>query len=424
MSAPNTPSPQDAPQEGAASAPTGPSGAEAAAAAPAPSGEPTTGSALDEIDTASLVPLIRVRQQQAEVRTLMDRALASKHLAAHAIYDRVMASYQERLDALNAEAQPLWQAGQVQYTKLRALYQRVAAALESARLDLHEAEFRRQIGEITEAGFQQRREDCESRLARHQDEFERIDQLLKLFMDAIPSEQPVPPAPEPAAAPAYEAPAPPPPSAALPFPFAAQPTAPIPPVAAPPAYSPSTEYMAPPPSSIPTPLPVARPVPPPVPAAAAPAPSPYLTQQQPPLEAPPEGGFIQTVMGNRPPVEAPPMAQAPAPEPPPIETGRSFSTLAVSAARLVKETPAGLGAAYDLGTVTNIGRTPDNNIQVEMPEVSRRHARISMTEYGYVIADLKAGNGTYVNGERITEKRLTHGDRVWIGSTCFVFLQD
>src|SRR6185295_11974633 len=198
MSAPHTPSPNDAPRDDAASgAPASPAGADAAAAAPAPSGEPATSSALDEIDTASLVPLIRVRQQQAEVRTLMDRALASKHLAAHAIYDRVMASYQERLDALNAEAQPLWQAGQFQYTRLRELYQRVAAALESARLDLHEAEFRRQIGEITEAGFQQRREDCESRLARHQDEFERIHQLLKLFMDAIPSDQSAAPAPAP-----------------------------------------------------------------------------------------------------------------------------------------------------------------------------------------------------------------------------------
>ena len=402
MSSSTPPSPKDAAQDAGAPVP-----AEAAAAGEAGSGEQSTASALDEIDTASLVPLIRVRQQQAEVRTLMERALASKHLAAHAIYDRVMASYQERLDALAAEAQPLWEAGQVQYVKLRALYQRVAAALESARMDLHEAEFRRQIGEITEAGFQQRREDCEGRLARHQDEFERIDQLLKLFMDAIPGE-PSAPAPEAApAAPAFEPPAPPPPGAALPYPFAAP--APAAPAPGAPAAAAPAPYV-PPASSIPTPLPVARPVPPP-----APVP-----------EAPPEGGFIQTVMGNRPPVE-PPLMTVPMPaaqEPPAIETGRSFSTLAVSAARLVKETPAGLGATYDLGTVTSIGRTPDNNIQVEMPEVSRRHARISMTEYGYVIADLKAGNGTYVNGERITEKRLTHGDRVWIGSTCFVFLQD
>jgi hypothetical protein len=418
MSSSHPPSPKDAPEDAAA-----PATADAGPAAGAevrPEAEQSTGDALDEIDTASLVPLIRVRQQQAEVRTLMERALASKHLAAHAIYDRVMASYQERLDALAAEAQPLWEAGQVQYTKLRALYQRVASALESARMDLHEAEFRRQIGEITEAGFQARREDCEGRLARHQDEFERIDQLLKLFMDAIPGE---PPAPAPAAAPAteaapaapampvFEAPAPPGPSAALPYPFAAPAPAAVPP--APAAAAPSP-YAAPP-SSIPTPLPVARPVPPP-----APAPQPLAA------EPPPEGGFIQTVMGNRPPVVEAPILTVPVPavEQPPMDTGRSFSTLAVSAARLVKETPAGLGAAYDLGTITSIGRTPDNNIQVEMPEVSRRHARISMTEYGYVIADLKAGNGTYVNGERITEKRLTHGDRVWIGSTCFVFIQD
>ena len=81
-----------------------------------------------------------------------------------------------------------------------------------------------------------------------------------------------------------------------------------------------------------------------------------------------------------------------------------------------------LGAAeFQLDPLTFIGRTPQNQIQVAKPSVSRRHAQVSLTDQGYVLKDLGSENGSYVNGERITEQLLAEGDRVQIGTVGFVF---
>src|SRR5437016_2800139 len=53
------------------------------------------------------------------------------------------------------------------------------------------------------------------------------------------------------------------------------------------------------------------------------------------------------------------------------------------------------------------------------PEISRRHARVSRgADKQLAIEDLGSANGTYVNGERIRERRmLKPGDSVRVGST-------
>ena len=52
------------------------------------------------------------------------------------------------------------------------------------------------------------------------------------------------------------------------------------------------------------------------------------------------------------------------------------------------------------------------------PEVSRRHARVSVSGDQIAIEDLGSANGTYVNGQRITTATaLRAGDRVTIGGT-------
>lgn len=58
--------------------------------------------------------------------------------------------------------------------------------------------------------------------------------------------------------------------------------------------------------------------------------------------------------------------------------------------------------------VTTIGRTSDNDLILDDPSVSRRHARITRTPAGFVVEDLDSFNGTTVAG------RLMHGDRATI----------
>lgn len=76
---------------------------------------------------------------------------------------------------------------------------------------------------------------------------------------------------------------------------------------------------------------------------------------------------------------------------------------------------------FSLEPLSFIGRTPENQIRLNKPVVSRRHAQVTLSEGGYVLRDLNSENGTYVNGERIQERLLAHGDRVQIGTVRFVF---
>ena len=66
-----------------------------------------------------------------------------------------------------------------------------------------------------------------------------------------------------------------------------------------------------------------------------------------------------------------------------------------------------------------IGRTQDNDIQLNVPYISRRHAVI-LTEGDITrVVDWGSKNGVYVNSTRVTEHFLESGDRVTIGNAEF-----
>ncbi len=64
-----------------------------------------------------------------------------------------------------------------------------------------------------------------------------------------------------------------------------------------------------------------------------------------------------------------------------------------------------------------IGRSPTNNIFVHDRNVSRVHCQIVATESGCMLSDLQSTNGTFVNGERVTECELKSGDEIRLGTT-------
>jgi signal transduction histidine kinase len=66
------------------------------------------------------------------------------------------------------------------------------------------------------------------------------------------------------------------------------------------------------------------------------------------------------------------------------------------------------------GTII-VGRGVDADIQLNCAGVSRAHARIREIDGRYVLEDLESKNGTYVNGEPITEHELQIGDEIRIG---------
>lgn len=67
-----------------------------------------------------------------------------------------------------------------------------------------------------------------------------------------------------------------------------------------------------------------------------------------------------------------------------------------------------------------IGRGSDSDVVLNVPQVSRSHAKLVREEVGgevaYFLEDLGSANGTFVDGQRITRKRLTGGQAVSFGS--------
>lgn len=81
------------------------------------------------------------------------------------------------------------------------------------------------------------------------------------------------------------------------------------------------------------------------------------------------------------------------------------------------------GEEFSLTGQMFIGRDEDCEISLEDPEVSRRHAVISVTEECVVIADHDSTNGIEVSGRSTRRARLTHGQVVRIGETDLCFLE-
>ncbi len=62
-----------------------------------------------------------------------------------------------------------------------------------------------------------------------------------------------------------------------------------------------------------------------------------------------------------------------------------------------------------------IGRTPENTIVLNHPQVSTYHAVLDKLEGGYRIIDTNSTNHVYVNGQRVTNQLVRTGDEIRIG---------
>lgn len=69
-----------------------------------------------------------------------------------------------------------------------------------------------------------------------------------------------------------------------------------------------------------------------------------------------------------------------------------------------------------------IGRAPSNDIAIPDGSVSSTHARIVRTDTGFSVEDLKSRNGTFINGEKVSERRLlADGDILRVGKIIMTF---
>lgn len=79
---------------------------------------------------------------------------------------------------------------------------------------------------------------------------------------------------------------------------------------------------------------------------------------------------------------------------------------------------------YYIGKNNSIGRDPKNTIAIEDKFLSKYHARIIKDGQIYFLEDLGSQNGTYLNGERITEAiELKSRDIINLGQMEFMFIE-
>ena len=72
-----------------------------------------------------------------------------------------------------------------------------------------------------------------------------------------------------------------------------------------------------------------------------------------------------------------------------------------------------------------IGRSPECDIKIDNPAISRKHTSIEYDGEGYVVADLGSSNGTYVNGEALkAATKLKPGDVIGIAKFELQFQDD
>jgi len=63
-----------------------------------------------------------------------------------------------------------------------------------------------------------------------------------------------------------------------------------------------------------------------------------------------------------------------------------------------------------------LGRHPECDIQIDSRKVSRRHCCIAQVADYLVVRDLDSTNGIRINGARVQEGKLKHGDELTIGN--------
>jgi pSer/pThr/pTyr-binding forkhead associated (FHA) protein len=85
-------------------------------------------------------------------------------------------------------------------------------------------------------------------------------------------------------------------------------------------------------------------------------------------------------------------------------------------AKLVLLSAGMTGRTHELkGDKITIGRVEDNIFQIPEPSVSSHHCEVVLRGNDIIVKDLNSTNGTYINGNKITEAPLKPGEILRLG---------
>ena len=85
--------------------------------------------------------------------------------------------------------------------------------------------------------------------------------------------------------------------------------------------------------------------------------------------------------------------------------------------RLVLLSEGFTGRSYELkAETTTVGRVSDNSFEIPEASVSSHHAELILKGADVLVRDLNSTNGTFINGERVTEAILKSGQILRLGT--------
>lgn len=85
-------------------------------------------------------------------------------------------------------------------------------------------------------------------------------------------------------------------------------------------------------------------------------------------------------------------------------------------ARLLIQNQGDEGRTLELRLGANrVGRDPDNDFSIEHPTISTYHCEFILSSDGVVLHDLESTNGSFVNGQQVTQVWLEQGQTVRLG---------
>jgi pSer/pThr/pTyr-binding forkhead associated (FHA) protein len=67
-----------------------------------------------------------------------------------------------------------------------------------------------------------------------------------------------------------------------------------------------------------------------------------------------------------------------------------------------------------------VGRHSEADVRLGLPDISRRHCRLVFEDQHWRVYDLSSLNGVHVNGDRMQEATLYHGDQLRLGTCAFI----
>jgi general secretion pathway protein A len=71
-----------------------------------------------------------------------------------------------------------------------------------------------------------------------------------------------------------------------------------------------------------------------------------------------------------------------------------------------------------------IGRTPDNDLQIDSKFISRHHCQIVTQQDSCLIEDLNSTNGIFVQSKRVRRHNLNDGDVVQVGQHEIMYIDE